>query len=310
MLLCLFNIFLSIIELLYLIIEINKELFRIIKRLIISEDRKSVENETVVITGGANGLGKELVIKFCQLKAKVIVLDVDEVNGVELVNNINNNNQGSAIFLKCDVSDYDQVRSTFDLINEKYGLYILINNAGVCNNYPLTEINHKSIIKTININLIAHLFTVKCALPKMFQNKHGHIVAIASNFGLLGRSAFTDYTASKFGIVGFMESLEDELKEFRKTYINLTVICPAAIETGLTKTIPNRFPRLLPIMQPSNAADQIVDSILKNKKFVIIPKGYSILYAILLRLPRKIRHLIVEYIGASAQPNHSLTKTE
>lgn len=73
-------------------------------------------------------------------------------------------------------------------------MYILINNAGVCNNYPLQEINHKSINKTIGTNLLSHFWTVKMALPKMIESKKGHLVGIASNFGLLGRSSFTDYT--------------------------------------------------------------------------------------------------------------------
>ena len=119
------------------------------------------------------------------------MLDIDEENGKDLVNNINNL-KGSAVFYKADVSDYYQVKNVFDQIADKHGsISILINNAGVCNNYPLQEINPKSINKTIATNLLAHFWTVKLALPKMIQSKKGHIVAIASNFGLLGRSSFT-----------------------------------------------------------------------------------------------------------------------
>lgn len=91
------------------------------------------------------------------------------------------------------------------------------------------------------------------------------------------------------------------MKEFRKDYIKFTTCCPAAIETGLTKTLPNRFHRFLPVMQTEYAANKIVDCILRNDNFVIIPIGYSILYTILLRLPRSIRHLIIQYIGSTGK---------
>jgi all-trans-retinol dehydrogenase (NAD+) len=100
-----------------------------------------------------------------------------------------------------------------------------------------------------------------------------------------------------------MESLEDELRYFHKEYIKLTTICPAAIETGFSKTVETRFPRLFPVMQPDHAADAIIDSILREQRFLTIPFGYNVLYIILLRLPRCIRYLIIDYIGSTAQPN-------
>ena len=59
-------------------------------------------------------------------------------------------------------------------------------------------------------------------------------------------------------------------------------------------------------MQPAYAANKIVDAILRDENFLIMPLGYRVLYTILLRLPRHMRHLILDYIGATAQPNHSL----
>lgn len=100
-----------------------------------------------------------------------------------------------------------------------------------------------------------------------------------------------------------MESLEDELRCFHRTYIKLTTVCPAAIDTGLSKIVETRFPRLFPTMQPDYAAEAIIDAILREKQIITIPIGYSLLYTILLRLPRCIRHLIIDYIGSTAQPN-------
>lgn len=113
------------------------------------------------------------MIKFSQLGARVVVLDIDDANGNDLVNNISNNG-GLALFVKTDVSEYDQVERAFAQIVDRFGsISILVNNAGICNNYSLMEINPKSINRTVRTNLLAHFWTVKLALPKMFENKKG-----------------------------------------------------------------------------------------------------------------------------------------
>lgn len=113
------------------------------------------------------------MIKFSQLGARVVVLDIDHANGNDLVNNINNNG-GSALFIRTDVAEYEQVERAFAQTYDRFGsISILINNAGICNNYPLQEINPKSIKRTIQTNLLAHFWTVKLALPKMLENKKG-----------------------------------------------------------------------------------------------------------------------------------------
>ena len=78
------------------------------------------------------------------------------------------------MFVKTDVSEYDQVERAFQEAYDRFGsISILINNAGICNNYPLQEINPKSINRTIRTNLLSHFWTVKLALPKMVENKKG-----------------------------------------------------------------------------------------------------------------------------------------
>lgn len=78
-----------------------------------------------------------------------------------------------------------------------------------------------------------------------------------------------------------MSALEEELRYEKKDFIKLTTICPAAINTGLSKAVETRFPRLLPILDTQKAADLIVEHILKDDTFVIMPVGYKILYYIL-----------------------------
>lgn len=116
-----------------------------------------------------------------------------QVAGNDVVNVIRYRNE-RAHFFRADVSNFKQVDEVFQEVRRMGDVHILVNNAGILNCLPLTELHAPAIEKTIKVNLMAHFWTTKCVLPRMMQLKQGHIVAIASNFGLLGRGCFTDYT--------------------------------------------------------------------------------------------------------------------
>ena len=77
------------------------------------------------------------------------------------------------------------------------------------------------------------LQTTKCFLPSMMTRNQGHIVTIASVAGVVGTSQLTDYCSSKFGTMGFTESLEIEMEVAGKNGIDVTTVCPYFIRTGL-----------------------------------------------------------------------------
>uniref|UniRef100_A0A8C9G1Q4 Uncharacterized protein n=1 Tax=Pavo cristatus TaxID=9049 RepID=A0A8C9G1Q4_PAVCR len=75
--------------------------------------------------------------------------------------------------------------------------------------------------------------TTKAFLPKMLEMNHGHIVTVASSLGLFSTAGVEDYCASKFGAVGFHESLSHELKAAEKDGIKTTLVCPYLVDTGM-----------------------------------------------------------------------------
>ena len=75
--------------------------------------------------------------------------------------------------------------------------------------------------------------TVKAFLPAMVARNHGHVVTVASSAGLLGVTGLADYCSSKFGAVGFEESLRLELQELGADGVHSTVVCPYLISTGM-----------------------------------------------------------------------------
>lgn len=107
----------------------------------------------------------------------------------------------------------------------------------------------------------------------MMESNRGHIVTVASVTGLLGTYGCTDYSATKFACVGFHESLFTELKTHGYD-INLTLVCPSYIATGMFTGVK---PRLFPMLEPKYVADQMVLSIQKNEVNCTLPDSVRIL---------------------------------
>jgi len=115
--------------------------------------------------------------------------------------------------------------------------------------------------KTLEVNTLAHFYTVKVFLPSMIKRNSGHIVTIASISGHFGVCGLADYAASKFGVVGFDESLRMEMKA-RGYKIKTTCICPYYINTGMFHGVSETiFGKLIPILEPDFVANRIVNAI-------------------------------------------------
>ena len=105
------------------------------------------------------------------------------------------------------------------------------------------QLTEPEIRRTISVNTVSHMHTIREFLPGMRHNKKGHIVTIASMAGLSGVAGLTDYCASKFGAVAVDESIRSELyKSGEASYIKTTCICPFFISTGMFEGAKSAFP--------------------------------------------------------------------
>jgi len=98
----------------------------------------------------------------------------------------------------------------------------------------LEKIPDEKLELTMKVNVLAHMHICKAFLPSFIKRNHGHFIAVASMAGLIGASGMSDYAASKFGCLGFYESLNLEMFE-RGLNIQCSVVCPTLIDTGLFK---------------------------------------------------------------------------
>ncbi|MDR2194905.1 MAG: SDR family oxidoreductase [Treponema sp.] len=259
-----------------------------------------MKDKVVVITGGASGIGRLMSLKFAAQGARVVAWDMNR-NGLS---HLENEAAEKHLFVKgmaCDVSDKNAVYELAKTVARDIGAVdVLVNNAGVVSGKPLLNTPDEHIIATMNVNVLAHFWTCKAFLPSMLERNSGHIVTIASAAGLIGVKGLADYSASKFAVFGFDESIRMELRAL-KSAVRTTVVCPFFINTGMFDGVKTKFPLLLPILQSGYVADRIVHAVLKNKTRLILPWFAST--TLLLRLfPPAILDVIAGFFGI----NHSM----
>ncbi len=226
-----------------------------------------VENKTVLITGGASGIGKIMARLMLERKArKVVIWDISQENIDQTLSELEDNRIS---VYKIDVSNLEQIQETAKKVKSEIGAVdILINNAGIIVGKYFNEHTFLDILKTMEINANAPMFITREFIDDMMERNSGHICNIASSGGLVSNPKMSVYAASKWSLVGWSDSLRLEMRQMDKN-VNVTTIMPYYINTGMFDGVQSK----IPILEPEPTALTIVKAIEKNKKLVSIP-GY------------------------------------
>lgn len=199
---------------------------------IYSDEEKRLNNKIAIVTGGAGAIGSAISFKLAMEGAHVIVVGRTEKNCQEVVKYIKEHN-GNASACKMDVTDYEDIKRVFKEVFDKYGrIDILVNNAGgsARGNANIIERQKIEVIDDmLNTNLRGVIMCCKESIQYMKKNNWGRIVNIASTCGVNGLAGFSEYSASKSGVICFTKSLAMELAKD-----NITVNC---VSPGLTSHI-------------------------------------------------------------------------
>ncbi|PIN98781.1 MAG: hypothetical protein COT90_02670 [Candidatus Diapherotrites archaeon CG10_big_fil_rev_8_21_14_0_10_31_34] len=187
------------------------------------------ENKTIVVTGSAKGIGKEIALQFGKEKANVVVSDLSKEDCIKTVKEILSFG-GKAISVKCDVSDKIQVKALIgSAVKEFNSIDVLVNNAGIYPFASFQEMTEKQWDKVIDINLKGTFLCSREAAKQMIkQGKGGKIINISSVAGILGFCSLAHYCASKGGVNAFTRALALELAQFK---INVNAVGPGPIKT-------------------------------------------------------------------------------
>ncbi|MEH7455501.1 SDR family NAD(P)-dependent oxidoreductase [Gottfriedia acidiceleris] len=168
------------------------------------------KGKSIIITGGANGIGEGIALAFGKLGAIVFIADVNEQKGNRVVKRIEDNG-GRAIFFKTDVSIEEDIINLIRNVIDKIGkLDILINNAGISAFKPLLSLSTDEWDRVINTNLRSVFISSREAAKVM--NNGGRIINMASTRAIMSEPNSEAYAASKGGIVSITHSLAASLQ--------------------------------------------------------------------------------------------------
>ncbi len=261
---------------------------------------RPVKDRVVLITGGARGIGRNMALKMAKQGAKIVLWDMS-VEALEEAKKLITAAGAECRTYTVDVTDRERVYATAAEVGR---VDVLVNNAGIVTGKPLLECPDELMEKTVQVNTIAHFWTIKAFLPGMLERDDGNIVTVASAAGLVGTAGLIDYCASKFGAVGTAEALYLELRK-RRTKVRATMVCPFFINTGpggLFDGAKTKWPSLLPILEEDYVAGRIVTAIKRGDPKVVMPFLVE-LSMVLKVLPMTWLAWLAEFLGTSDSMN-------
>ena len=233
-------------------------------------------NKVVAITGGSEGIGKALVETLIPLGAKVATCgrNHDKLYNLQL--------EYSSVMLHtvvCDVSNEQACRHFIESTVETFGgIDILINNAGISMRALVTELDVEVLRRVMDVNFFGTVYCTKYALPSIIERK-GTIVGVSSIAGYRGLPGRSGYSASKFAMQGWLESLRTELLE---SGVNVMWVCPGFTTSNIRNAALNSHGESQgespldeeKLMSAAECAHYIVDAIEKRKRTVFLNRFF------------------------------------
>jgi 3-oxoacyl-[acyl-carrier protein] reductase len=194
------------------------------------------EKRLAIVTGGARGIGRAIVLELLRQGRTVAALDLraDTLTELESVTA----EQGFSVMTRClDITDTARLVETVNtLADEHGGVGVLVNNAGITRDKLMMQMDEPDYDILMAVNLRAAFMATKAALRSMVRNKFGRIVSISSVAGVMGQAGSANYAASKAGLIGMTKSI---VREVGKKNVTANCIAPGFIQTEMTEALPD-----------------------------------------------------------------------
>lgn len=192
-----------------------------------------LKGKLAVVTGAAQGIGKQIALRLAQAGANICIIDINPQTLAQAEKELSSYSKIAS--LTVNVADFKQVQEAFDKIIDKHGkIDILVNNAGITRDSLILRLKEADWDKVIAVNLKSVFNCSKACLKYMLKQRQGKIINISSVIALMGNPGQTNYGASKAAIIGFTKSLA---KEVASRAICVNAVAPGYIETSMTDTI-------------------------------------------------------------------------
>ncbi len=267
---------------------------------------KSFANKVAAITGASSGMGRELAVELASRGCALSLSDVN-VKGLEETAVLAREKGVKVTTAKLDVSNRDAFYAWADQTAKDHGgANLIFNNAGVALNAPLETISQKDFEWIVGINFWGVVYGSQAFLPLLKASGDGHIINTSSLFGLIGTPGTGAYSATKFAVRGYTESLRIEL-DIMNCGVSATCVHPGGIRTAINnnarigegieklmgvsaETARDRFDKMLNTTSANKAARIILKAVEKNARRVVVGPD------------AKAMDIVVRVLGSTYQP--------
>jgi len=244
---------------------------------------KTIRGKRALVTGAASGIGREIALQLALEGVHVYLLDVDAEGLADVVRDAQVCGV-EAVAAQCDLTQPAQITAAISDMLAAWGtIDILVNNAGVAFYGPTEMMTAAQWDWLLGINLLAPIQITRELLPMLLFRPEAHILNVCSVAGLVAGARTTAYHVSKFGLVGFTESLR---AEYGRRGIGVTALCPGPVRTNLYRSGVSAKKRRQAIPEPpawlsaspERVATVAIRAIRKNQRFVLLTPLAYVLY--------------------------------
>jgi short-subunit dehydrogenase len=259
---------------------------------------KSVKGKTVLITGGAMGMGRLFAERaIAESAAAVVLWDIDEVALNRTLDDLADGPVPVSGYV-VDVADPEAISSTAAAVRDDVGrVEILVNNAGIVrgNAYFWETDPERDTRATIDVNTLAPMYVTHEFLPDMVDGPgEARLLNLASAAGFTPNPRMAAYAGSKWAVIGWSDSVRLELKQAGVEHVKVTTVCPYYVRTGMfegAKSAP-----LLPILDPAEVVDEAWSGMLTGSPFVVLPKTVMLSEVLKGVIPIGLRDFIADHV--------------
>ena len=197
-----------------------------------------LKGKRALVTGGARGIGKEIVLDFLREGATVYFLDLNSSEFLGEMEQAAAAGGGKVVFKKADVSQASEVnRVVEEVIAETGGIDVLVNNAGITRDGLVFRMSLENWEKVLSINLTSAFLISQAVARQMIKQRSGSIINMASIVGLGGNAGQANYASSKAGLIGLTRSIAKEVGGRR---VRVNAVAPGYIDTEMTRSLPEQ----------------------------------------------------------------------